>query len=92
MTKALLYSLHERGMTQKKLAALTGCGRSHLSQVLSNKKGRGGQTRRKLIPHLTLEEIFMLGWAAEWHFDPKSIESPIVPHRTNVPVARGVQS
>ena len=62
----LMQSLKRRGLTQIALAKLAGVGRSHLSMVLSNVPGRGGHTRRKLFPHLTWEEILMLGWAAEY--------------------------
>lgn len=58
-------ALKSRGLTAQKLAKQVGCGRSHLSQVLNNKPGRGGQTRRKLRPLLTPEEIQLLGWPLE---------------------------
>jgi transcriptional regulator with XRE-family HTH domain len=59
-------SLKKRGLSQTALARLAGVGRCHLSQVLSNVPGRGGHTRRKLFPHLTVEEVLMLGWAGEY--------------------------
>ena len=59
-------SLKKRGLSQTSLARLAGVGRCHLSQVLSNVPGRGGHTRRKLFPHLTAEEVLMLGWAGEY--------------------------
>jgi len=54
--------LHRRKMTINRLAKLAGVGRSHLSQVLNGVKGRGGQTRRKVAPLLTAEELTKLGW------------------------------
>lgn len=63
----LLYqSLHSRGLTQAKLAALAGTGRAHLCQVLANKPGRGHLTRRRLFPHLTQKEVELLGWSREF--------------------------
>lgn len=59
-------SLKKRGLSQTALARLAGVGRCHLSQVLANVPGRGGHTRRKLFPHLTEDEILMLGWGAEY--------------------------
>ncbi len=54
--------LHERGMTVEKLAAAILSGRAHVTQVMANKPGRGGQTRRKLNPLLTTAERELLGW------------------------------
>ena len=62
----LYQSLHGRGLDQKKLATLAGTGRSHLCQVLANKSGRGHLTRRRLFPHLTTEEVRLLGWEEEY--------------------------
>ena len=66
MDKRLLNSLHRRGVTQKQLARVAGVGRSHLSQVLSNKVGRGECTRRRLYPYLTRTEIDLLGWRDDY--------------------------
>lgn len=55
-------SLHERGLTVAKLAALIGSGRAHVNQVINNKPGRGHFTRRRLIPHLAAAEKAALGW------------------------------
>lgn len=59
--------LHGRGLTQKKLAALAGTGRAHVSQVLNNKPGRGHLTRRRLFPHLLPKEVRLLGWQDEYY-------------------------
>ena len=66
MNWKLYRSLHSRGLTQVKLAELTGTGRAHLCQVLANKPGRGHWTRRRLFPHLTLREVILLGWKNEY--------------------------
>lgn len=63
----LYRSFHARGLTQVKLAALTGIHRSVLAQILTNTPGRGKETRVKLFPHLTEEEIRLLGWQREYH-------------------------
>jgi hypothetical protein len=55
-------SIHGRGETVETLAVKIHSSRSHVNQVLANKPGRGGQTRKKLIPLLTDEEIAALGW------------------------------
>jgi len=49
-------------MTTTLLAEQAGTGRCHLSQVINSVPGRGSQTRRRLFPHLTYEEIQALGW------------------------------
>lgn len=59
-------SLRKRGLTQAKLAELAVTGWAHLCQVLHNKKGRGHFTRRRVFPHLTEEEVSLLGWAEEY--------------------------
>lgn len=59
-------SLRARGLNQTSLAAAINCSRSHLCQVLNNRDGRGGQTRRKLWAYLTVEEIVSLGWQEEF--------------------------
>jgi transcriptional regulator with XRE-family HTH domain len=62
--------MHARGLTQAKLAALTGINRSVLARILTNEPGRGKETRHKLFPHLLPAEIEMLGWQdqfAQWH-------------------------
>ncbi len=58
-------SLRKRCLTASSLARLAGVGRSHLSQVINGKPGRGGHTRRKIARHLTEEELGLLGWDAE---------------------------
>lgn len=60
-------SFRARGMTLLKLARLIGLERhNHVSEVICNKAGHGGRTRRKLFPHLTPEEIRLLGWTTEY--------------------------
>ena len=54
--------IRSRGETITSLARMSRCGRSHLSQVFHNRRGRGGQTRRKLRPLLAPAEIMALGW------------------------------
>ena len=54
--------IRARGETISGLARKSHCGRSHLSQVLRNRPGRGGHTRRKLRPFLTSAEVLALGW------------------------------
>lgn len=66
MNWPLYRSLHARGLTQAKLAALAGIKtRSVLARILTNEPGRGKETRGKLAPHLTAEEWGMLGWPFE---------------------------
>ena len=55
--------LRERGETISSLARKTFCGRSHVSQVVNGRPGRGGHTRRKLAQFLTAEETALLGWS-----------------------------
>lgn len=62
MNDALYKSFHRRGLTQAKLAALTGVNRSVLARILCNYPGRGKETRPKIIPFLTPEELQTLGW------------------------------
>ncbi|WP_340581695.1 hypothetical protein [Klebsiella pneumoniae] len=60
-------SFRERGMTLQKLAGLIGEKRhNHVSEVLNNKPRHGHHTRPKLFPHLTAEEIRLLGWTTEY--------------------------
>lgn len=59
-------SFRARGMTLKKLAACIGqTSHVHLSKVLNNKPNHGKETRAKLFPHLTAEEIRLLGWTTK---------------------------
>lgn len=58
-------SLKARGLNTEKLARLIGTGRAHLTDVLNNMPGHGHFTRPKLFPHLTDEEIQLLGWQGE---------------------------
>lgn len=71
--------LAARGQTINGLVAVTGAGRSHLSQVINNnrgdKPGRGRHTRGKLYAVLTEQEIAALGWQAE--FDAWFVALPI---------------
>ncbi len=88
-------SLQARGLNQKLLADLINCGRPHLCMTLSNLPGRGGQTRRKLFPFLTVEEITLLGWRQEfeaWRAKrlPERAHVPILPAHVRVP--RGTNS
>lgn len=66
-------SLHARGLNQTRLARLAHTGRSHVSEVLNNKPGHGGQTRKKLAQFLTESELALLGWDKEGN---------VVPHGT----------
>lgn len=66
MNTPLYTSMHDRGMTQTKLAVLTGIHRTVLCRILANEPGRGKETRHKLFPHLTIKEIDLLGWEAEY--------------------------
>jgi hypothetical protein len=60
-------SLHRRGLDHSKLAARAGItSRTHLTRVLGNYNGRGRETRVKLFPFLTRDEIHWLGWDAEY--------------------------
>lgn len=56
--------LHERGLTVERLAEFAKSGRAHVTQVLANVPGRGNLTRPKLVPHLTADELALLGWNA----------------------------
>lgn len=60
-------SLHDRGLNQEKLAALAQTGRAHLCEVLNNKPQHGHRTRQRLFPHLTSEEVRLLGWTTEFN-------------------------
>jgi hypothetical protein len=73
-------SFRGRGMTLQKLAARIGSTHSHLSQVLTHKPGRGGHTRRKLFPHLTPEEIRLLGWTDEFTAWARSTQNNVPTH------------
>ena len=55
-------ALRAQGLTVTKLAEQFSIGRSHLSQVLANKPGRGGQTRRKIARYLPPVALQLLGW------------------------------
>lgn len=66
MNWPLYRSMHTRGLTQAKLAALTGVNRSVLARILTNEPGRGKETRPKLFPHLIATEILLLGWGDEY--------------------------
>lgn len=71
MNWPLYRSLHARGITQAKLATLTGINRSVLCRIMANEHGRGKESREKIFPHLVTAEIQALGWWAEyatwWH-------------------------
>lgn len=61
-TANLRRMLRRRGLTINTLAWCIHSSRSHVSQVLANKPGRGGQTRRKLAAMLLDAELALLGW------------------------------
>lgn len=65
MNYTLYRSLHGRGLTQAKLAELTGINRSVLARILTNEHGRGKESRPKIIPFLCWTEIRALGWEKE---------------------------
>ena len=67
MNWPLYRSLHARGLTQARLAKLTGINRSVLARILTNEPGRGKETRQKLFPHLLRSEVELLGWQAEFN-------------------------
>ncbi len=54
--------LRGRRMNFTKLAVAAGLGRSHVSQVLNGRPGRGGQSRRKLAKVMTEAENEAMGW------------------------------
>jgi hypothetical protein len=63
MKNAAFYRLlHARGLTTQRLALEIRSSRAHVTQVLNNIPGRGGQTRRKLRLLLTPAEILALDW------------------------------
>lgn len=66
MNYPLYRSLHARGLTQAKLAELTGINRSVLARILTNEPGRGKESRVKLFPHLLRYETLLLGWEQEF--------------------------
>lgn len=71
-------SFRNRGMTLQKLAGLIGqTSHVHLSKVLNNRHGK--ETRPKLFPHLTAEEIRLLGWTTEyeaWRSTQNNVPTP----------------
>lgn len=64
-------AMKARGMDTKLLAILIDSSRTHVSQVLNNKPGRGGQTRRKLAEHLTPAELELAGWDRAGNIVPR---------------------
>jgi hypothetical protein len=67
MTNRKFYRLlHARGLDGTFLAEMVGSNRSHVSEVLNNKPGHGGQTRRKLFLWLMPDEIEALGWKEQY--------------------------
>lgn len=60
--RALLEGLKKRGLSIRALAKAIGSSRAHVSLVLNNAPGRGGQTRRKLAKLMTEEERGLAGW------------------------------
>ncbi len=52
----LEWLLRERGISQEKLARAICSSRPHVCQVMANRPGRGGQTRRKLCA-LKLDDV-----------------------------------
>jgi transcriptional regulator with XRE-family HTH domain len=69
--KELKRLLRAEGMTLGSLAVAVGSGRSHLSQVLNGKPGRGGKTRGKVArwvrDHCAAGEAMLtaLGWTED---------------------------
>lgn len=63
--------LRHRGSGIKHLAELIGSSHAHVSQVMNNKPGRGGQTRRKLAALLTDRELALVGWGREGRLVPQ---------------------
>lgn len=57
--------LHRRHLTVEQLAEAIGSERSHLVRVLRRYPSRGGNTRRRLAPLLTADELAALGWDAD---------------------------
>lgn len=74
--------LKRRGLNLTRLAALAGVSRTHLSEALAGKPGRGGINRRKIACHLTAEERAFLGWSADERMEKS------VPHGTAFHVER----
>lgn len=61
----LVRSLRGRFGGLKALANELRMSRSHLSEVLMNRKGRGGIVRKKVAAIMTPEELHMAGWNAD---------------------------
>jgi hypothetical protein len=59
--------LAARGESISSLARKARCGRSHLSQTVHQRPGRGGHTRHKLMQFLEPEECEALGWMVWRH-------------------------
>lgn len=71
-------SFRERSMTLEKLAGLIGqTSHVHLSKVLNNLPNYGRETRPKLFPHLTAEEIRLLGWTTEYEAWRRSTQNNV---------------
>jgi hypothetical protein len=64
--KPFYHLLHARGLDTTMLAFFVGTSRAHLTEVLNNKPGHGGKTRRKLFPFILPEEAAALGWTDEY--------------------------
>ena len=87
-------SLHARGQTLDKLAAVLQTKPGHLSMVFRNQ--RGANTRKHIVPHLTPAELTMLGWTTTGDLAAgHSADGPTVPreqvHRCE-DVSRGTSS
>ena len=73
------YKWRGRPVNQERLAKLSGINRTRLSEIVSNKPGRGGKTRPKLVRALRqrwrkeLPEILeQLGWDESGNIKPKT--------------------
>ena len=78
-----LASIRQRGLGVKDLARLIGSHRPHVNRVLLGYPNIGGNTRKRLVRHLTQEEVSMLGWRADGSLDLSN--APLlnnVPHGT----------
>lgn len=73
-------SFRSRGLTLQKLAAKLGqTSHVHLSKVLNNVPHYGKETRPKLFPHLTTEDIRLLGWTPQydaWRSTQNNVPTP----------------
>lgn len=92
-------ALHGRGETAGSLARAIGSSRGHVTEVLQNKPGHGGQTRGKLARLLTPEELGFLGWMEEGSLkfkvqgsklaEPQQVARSVPPHPGPLPQGEG---